>query len=109
MSAEALGVLDNVRLIRWLLGHSEKIPVLMGYLDAYKDAGTIAEKIRTGVVPTLLLLADIIDTLPNAQVAAVVLGDVQAQAVGLGIDWSALEQLAQFLLPIVIDLILKYR
>jgi hypothetical protein len=109
MSAEALGVLDNVRLIRWLLGHSEKIPVLMGYLDAYKDAGTIAEKIRSGVVPTLLLLADIIETLPNAQVAEVNAGNVKAQALMAGVNWDKLQELAAFLLPIVLDTLLKHR
>lgn len=107
---QASGILDNVRLARWLLGHSDKVPVLIGYFDAYQAASTVRDKWYEGLRPTGDLLVDVIDTLPAARAGEVVaLADVEAQALRLGIDWPKLLEAAQVMLPLVLEALLKLR
>jgi hypothetical protein len=118
-SVQAAGLLDHLRLIRWLLGHSDKVPVLIGYLDAFKSATTVRDKWREGVRPSGDLLVDVIDTLPmyedngvlffQAETAIVAQAAVEGQAAALGVDWSKLVELATTLLPIVLEQLLKLR
>lgn len=108
--ARSAGVLTNLQLIRWLLAQGEKVPVVIGYYDAFQAAPTVRAKWYDGVRPTGDLLVDVIDTLPDVSAnEVVILADVQAQAVALGIDWEKLVGVAEKLLPIVLDVIFRLR
>lgn len=108
--AQPAGVLTNLQLVRWLLAQGEKVPVIIGYYDAFQAAPTVRAKWYDGVRPTGDLLVDVIDTLPDVSAnEVVILADVQAQAVALGIDWEKLVGVAEKLLPIVLDVIFRLR
>jgi len=109
-SATPAGVLSNLQLVRWLLSQGQNVQAVIGYYDAFVAAPTVREKWYDAVRPTGDLLVDLIDTLPAVEANEVVmLADVQAQAVALGIDWNKLVGVAENLLPRVIDLLLRTR
>jgi len=108
--ASVQGAFTNLRLIRWLLGQGENVQAIIGYYDAFVEAPTVRAKWYDAVRPTGDLLVDLIDTLPAVEANEVVmLADVQSQAVALGIDWNKLVGVAEKLLPLVIDLLLRTR
>lgn len=112
MSSEArpAGVLTNLQLVRWLLAQGEKVPVIIGYYDAFQAAPTVRAKWYDGVRPTGDLLVDVIDTLPDVSANDVVmLADVQAEATAQGVDWNKLVGVAEKLLPIVLDVVFRLR
>lgn len=110
MSDASPQAFTNLRLIRWLLGQGENVQAIIGYYDAFVEAPTVRAKWYDAVRPTGDLLADLVDTLPTVEANEVVmLADVQAQAVALGVDWSKLVGAAEKLLPIVLDVILRLR
>jgi len=109
-SVSPTGVLSNLQLVRWLLSQGQNVQAVLGYYDAFVAAPTVREKWYDAVRPTGDLLADSIDTLPDFTANEVVaLADVEAEAIGRGIDWAKLVGAAEKLLPIVLDVILRLR
>ena len=110
MSATAVGMFDNLRYARWLLNHADELPKLVAFYEAFKAAESVRQKWHDGVRPAGDLIVDIVDTLPAAGVSeAIALGDVQAQALRLGVNWEKVLELSEKFLPLVVDLVIRLR
>lgn len=108
--AQPASLPTNLQLIRWLLSQGERVPVLIGYYDAFLAAPDIATKWSDAIRPAIDLLVQAIGTLPDLNADSVsVLADVQAEATAQGFDWNKLVGATQTLLPIVLDVILRLR
>ena len=115
-----MGLLDQLKWLRWLLSHGEKLPVIIGLIAELNNAPTRRDKwLKIKVLGDLVI--DILDTMPNelplqrmyygvaasladADAVRVELTALEVQSAQLvGLDWRKLVEL----LPEIIELVRK--
>lgn len=119
----AAGLVERMKVLRWLLDNSQKLPALLQLLSEFKAAEGLQDK--WDVVKLIGdEVVDIAASFPFDQNSASVFTaslvyvpvDEEADALevcGLaeaqGIDFDKLKELAEFLVPLIIELLLKLR
>jgi len=107
--ANSTAVFDNLRYARWLLGQGDNLKAVLAYCQAFRDAATPREKWTEGVNPAVLVLLDLYESLPTTSLEVVALADVESAYSAQGIDLELVQLLISQFLPLVLELIGRFR
>jgi hypothetical protein len=123
VAPSAAGLVDRMKVLRWLLDNSQKLPALLQLVVEYKAAQGLQDK--WDVVKLIGdKIVDVVASFPFDQNSGLAFtassvcipadeeaeaAEVAALAEAQAVDFDKLKELAQFLIPLVVEILLKLR
>lgn len=120
----AAGLLDRMKIVRWLLENVGDLQVLIGLYDLFQEAQTLADKwdIIKSVGDHIVAVIDTFPVGDNGLFSAASVyqsepldgvhpegEDLAALAEAKAIDFGKIVEVAQFLIPVIAELLVKLR
>lgn len=117
----AAGLLERMKIVRWLLENADDLQVLIGLYDLFTEARTLVD--RWDIIKSVGdHIVAVIDTFPVGDnglfsASCVYIGDsgsdetpeLTALAEAKAIDFGKIVDVAQFIIPVIAELLIKLR